>query len=638
MNSLINKKVPIISKSEDKTIFDCEYKFEIPIYQRGYEWEEEHIDKLINDVLNNEDNNYYLGILVISKNKKNNYDIIDGQQRITTLYLILKCLGKSVNNLSFAYRENSRKFLENIDNLIKKMDEDKKILEKEKIDSNMYEKLLYIHKRLSEKEVHKNLLEKLATTYIIVTELDSNVDLNHYFEIMNVRGEQLLQSDIVKSKLMKYLNVNRKNVKDTKIFSEIWEACSDINSYVQMNFKPEIRKKIFGINWNSFKPNNYEEIKDMVGDMSEFQPLSYSIKQIIKNENKKQTFEIDSENEETISIYNDYKDSQRFTSIIEFKYFLLHVLKVFVDIHTKSDEKVSLDELIVEKKTTSSFDTVFEDEFYKLDFKSKSEAAKEYIYIMLKSRFLFDNYMIKRELIGDTDSKWSLKYGLKQKNKDGIYFKDRFETKKILMLQSLLRVTYTNPRQMHWITETLIYLNRNYNDEYINENKYLIAIQNYIRKEIQDLDFYRNKDYYQGFDTHHILFNYLDFLLWKTKNEYEDFSFEYRNSVEHFYPRNPDINKWDEKNENGKKLVDSYGNLCLITTSLNSHFSNLQPSEKKYHCSQDNNKNISLKLREMFKYIDEKESNEEWKKVNWEKHQNEMLNLLISDVEKYKKD
>ena len=624
--SQINKIIPIIIG--EKTIFNYGYKFEIPIYQRGYEWEEEHIDKLIDDIISNEDKNYYLGILVISKNKSGNYEIIDGQQRLTTLYLILKCLGKKAKNLIFSHRAKSTQFLNDVDSIIIELNNGKKV-QREK-DNSMYEKFLYIYKRLSEKNIKEKLNQKLSNTYIIVTELDSNVDLNHYFEIMNIRGEQLLQSDIVKSKLMNYLTTN----KDRKIFSELWEACSDINSYIQMNFKPDIRRRLFGNNWSTYKTINYKEIKECIGDIKEIQPSSYSIKQIISSKKNIQSYEIDKESGETISIYNDSKDSRRYSSIIEFKHFLLHVLKVFADMHAKS-EKISLDEMIEEKKTTLSFELVFEKEFYKLDFNNKCEATKEFISLMLKSRFLFDNYMIKRELKGDTDGEWSLQRGKKQNKKDGIYFINSFDDdKSILMLQSLLRVTYTNPRQMHWITKTLLFLNKNYNNDSIDEKEYATFFQNYIRKEIRNLDFYKNKDYYQGFDTHHILFNYLDYLLWKSKKEYKDFSYEYRNSVEHYYPRNPDINNWDKMTDENRKLLDSFGNLCLITTSLNSHFSNLQPSEKKYHCEQDkNNGNLSLKLREMFKYINENKSNEEWKNKNWKVHQEEMLNLLLNDVE-----
>lgn len=627
-NKLINKEEPIIS--ENKTFFDRGYKFEIPIYQRGYEWDEDNIDKLINDILDNKDSNYYLGILVVSKNKKSNYEIIDGQQRLTTLYLILKCLGKKLKNLTFAYREKSAQFLKKIDNILDDLNNSKKAIDK--IDENMYEKLLHIYKELSKKGVKEKLEQKLKQTYMIITELDSNVDLNHYFEIMNIRGEQLLQSDIVKSKLMKYLDN-----KDRIIFSEIWEACSDINSYIQMNFKTEIRKKLFGNDWDCFKPKNFKELKDLIGTIKEYQPTSYNIQKIINSKTNNLKFEIDKVTKEAISIYNDNKESKRFSSIIEFKYFLLHILKVFVKKHSKKEE-ISLDEMILEEKTSSSFDTVFQHEFEKLDFNSKNEAVKEFIFVMLKSRFLFDNYIIKRELKGDIDGEWSLKYGKRQAAKNNIYFLNRFNNDKTnLMLQSLLRVTYTNPRQMHWITEVLIYLNESYTNKKIDGENFSNAVQNFIRREIQKLDFYKNEDYYQGLDTHHLLFNYLDFLLWKTKKEYKDnYSFEYRNSVEHLYPRNPDINNWNETYDNKKKL-DSFGNLCLVTTSLNSHFSNLQPTDKKYHCYQDkNNKNISLKLREMFKYIKEPKTNKEWRDKKWKIHQDKMLNLLLKDVEKYK--
>ena len=46
--------------------------------------------------------------------------------------------------------------------------------------------------------------------------------------------------------------------------------------------------------------------------------------------------------------------------------------------------------------------------------------------------------------------------------------------------------------------------------------------------------------YEMGVNTPHIVFNYLDYLLWKANVEkYNDFSFEFRNSVEHWYPQTP---------------------------------------------------------------------------------------------------
>lgn len=70
----------------------------------------------INDVAN--DASYYIGALIVSK-QGNKYEVVDGQQRLTSLYLLLNCLGVDVKKtLTFACRERSNYTLRNITELL----------------------------------------------------------------------------------------------------------------------------------------------------------------------------------------------------------------------------------------------------------------------------------------------------------------------------------------------------------------------------------------------------------------------------------------------------------------------------------------------------------------------------------------
>ena len=61
----------------------------IPIYQRNYEWEQPQIERLISDINSiGENEQYYLGTLVTFKRDDGSYELVDGQQRHTTLNLI----------------------------------------------------------------------------------------------------------------------------------------------------------------------------------------------------------------------------------------------------------------------------------------------------------------------------------------------------------------------------------------------------------------------------------------------------------------------------------------------------------------------------------------------------------------------
>ena len=73
----------------------------VPIYQRDYAWTDKQIEQLLEDI-SSAQGNYYLGTLIVNKNEQNIYEVIDGQQRLTTLYLLkLYLLNKFKNNDTF---------------------------------------------------------------------------------------------------------------------------------------------------------------------------------------------------------------------------------------------------------------------------------------------------------------------------------------------------------------------------------------------------------------------------------------------------------------------------------------------------------------------------------------------------------
>ena len=80
---------------DKKTIFDTNAHYVIPRYQRAYAWEDKEIVQLIDDIDGiGLSENYYLGSLVVSKvkDKSETYEVVDGQQRLTTLYILLQYL------------------------------------------------------------------------------------------------------------------------------------------------------------------------------------------------------------------------------------------------------------------------------------------------------------------------------------------------------------------------------------------------------------------------------------------------------------------------------------------------------------------------------------------------------------------
>jgi hypothetical protein len=470
-------------------------------------------------------------------------------------------------------------------------------------------------------------IERLMSVILYRIEVPEHTDLNRYFEIMNTRGEQLEQHDILKAQLMRYLS----NRREQEFFSRVWNACSDMTGYVQMHLAKEEREKIFGSGWNDEPSEDWDDYEGCL-DMEQGGDHKVLIKSIIKP-----SFEV----EVSDGKLEDDKTKIRFESIIGFPHFLLHVLRVFLSIESISmDEEKVLGSLLDDKCLLNDFNEVIS--YGRMEGKrikdNKGEFARRFIVFLLRSRFLFDQFIIKRESIGDDqDGRWSLKElrtsGAGSAKKPyyadtSLRYKSEWEktyaprNKECLMIQSALRVSYTSPKVMHWITRLLEWLF----DEETVLPKLTDEAERIAAEAVQE-GFLDEGDHELGVQTPHIVFNYLDYLLWKEgKEKYKDFVFEFRNSVEHWYPQHPSegtFEVWDG--------IDTFGNLCIISRSVNSKFSNLSPESKMKSYKKMVQKG-SLKLRIMGDII-EGSSSETWRLSECAKHEEEMISLLCEAVQ-----
>lgn len=589
-------------------------EYRVPIYQRNYAWTKDEIEQLLNDINDIDisfDGKYYLGSLIVNQLGANYYDVIDGQQRLTTLFLMLSFLNNSSvdkRSLSFEAREKSNKTLYEIDAI-----KDTKIeLDKEPwysdeiIDGYAVIKNYFNQMQEKDSSFIADFKRKLGSISIIRTEVPRDIDLNHYFEIMNTRGEQLELHEIVKAKIISAIKSDDESAdkKDKMIAATIWDACAQMDNYVQMNFSINVRNSLFDNNWDTFTKTNYEEIRECFNDEEYTDSKRYKLIDKLNNP----VCEQDTRDDKNV------EENERFESIVSFPNFILLVSEALNIGETDSD--AGLDD--------KRFVKLLEDKW------KNREVALDFIFKLLKYRFLFDKYVIKREFAKDykTEGRWALqrleRYDDAKKNSKKPVYKgtysieesDDINNKTLRLLEACLRVTYTSPKTMHWISRVLAAANKNNDGNVLKE-----VLERYCCQKVVEAEFEKSK----GFAIDRIVFTFLDYLICRDNPGFDNFQFQFRTSIEHFYPQHP-INEdvWDDAH------LNSFGNLALITVSANSKFSNMLPSSKI-----ENFPDIieqSPKLIYMKKMMER--SGTLWEKSMVEEHNQQMLEILKKEIEK----
>lgn len=203
----------------------------IPNYQRGYKWEISNVEDLLNDInnINNIDKNEHcLHNLTIIENE-NKWEIIDGQQRLTTIFLILKYLGKEYYSLSYKIRQNTEDFFNNeINDIIKNLKDNKYKKELElfndmKNKNNNYDKqdIYYIcralftiynwfNKNYKDKPIEE-FIEKLESVYFYKHGIKTNIKGEAIFSNLNSGRVPLTDIELIKADLI--INISKLETK-----------------------------------------------------------------------------------------------------------------------------------------------------------------------------------------------------------------------------------------------------------------------------------------------------------------------------------------------------------------------------------------------------------------------------------------
>ncbi|WRG76932.1 DUF262 domain-containing protein [Helicobacter pylori] len=231
--------------------------YQIPIYQRPYQWTEENCEKLLDDLFFNyeddRESDYFCGSLVLVKSDPNSktetYDIVDGQQRLSTFILLAKVLADLYNGLDPEY-------LEYLQESWKDRYTERKRLSFNTIGSNAEDDFAYALEHFNDSQASKNknnknnylknaiclkdylmkkeikninsFIEWLYSNVKFITIICPNIDKAlRIFNVLNARGLPLNATDIFKGELLKELAKEEDQKKLVSRWNALNQKCSD---------------------------------------------------------------------------------------------------------------------------------------------------------------------------------------------------------------------------------------------------------------------------------------------------------------------------------------------------------------------------------------------------------------------------
>ncbi len=277
--------------------------FSIPVYQRNYTWEEENCEKLLQDIISISQNKktHFMGSITYilhwiddgkSLRKLQEFVIIDGQQRITTLMLLLKAIETKIQN------EGIKKEIDNLLNLT----EQKLRLKPIKSDKEAFDLVMqnrsheiqgvshirnnykfftkeldnYISKGYRIEEIYGAFLRlKIVAIGLELGEDDPQV----VFESINATGVQLKGLDLIRNYLMMGENSDNQN----RLYNTYWVPLEDwlgegdlndfIKTYLRIYFEDRLKegeREVYYVLKAHHRDNFSDDIQGLMSDMREY--------------------------------------------------------------------------------------------------------------------------------------------------------------------------------------------------------------------------------------------------------------------------------------------------------------------------------------------------------------------------------
>lgn len=631
------------------------WHFNIPIYQRLYVWGEDQVLTLLNDLVNayerSEDLFFLGGTLLVEQESTSgrHFDLIDGQQRFTTLWLICHAwrdalksfltvtVGKSTEpRLRFAIRPEVNRFLELLafgyrsqpvpdEEATKRMrvalDLMKSVFEKRSLPAGVTDMRAHL----------AGLTEFVfAKVKFVITTVPRETDLNKLFEVINNRGVQLQHHEILKARMLDALTEAERGP-----YAVLWEACADMENFIERNLSG-----ISGLSASDVTafyeqgelanaPRMRARLRERMQSQGDHHVLSLG--DILKTVEEAPAPEAEAK--------DDNADPTWVRSIFGFPLFLQHALRIWLVENERTDLPRLLDRELLELFETHFFQGATE----------REENVRSFIDLLWRLRVIFDEHIVKWADQGEEEIHLISTISVSMSSGKRYMSRSRQtdSNRAFSLIQSMLYHSQEITTQ-YWVTPLLLFMHRNPGESADSQGEkakryfdYLRHLDNHLLGSAADDSLvartlaFMNEPWLRrplihqteltnasGVKFAHYWFYKLEFVLWfqekRATERWKNFRLTAKSSVEHISPQTP-----TERDDNRVDLaLDHFGNLALVSRSLNSEYGNLPYNEKRQRFFNNNKSRIdSLKMDLIYE-------NEQWNDSKACAHQQEMIECL----------
>lgn len=514
-------------KVEEKKIIVLfrDFWFNIPSYQRPYVWGEDNINELLDDILyafeNDSQDTYFMGALVLQNKENDEYDILDGQQRLTTLALLLATIRDNIKV------EKTKKVLQ--DHLFQEDDETADIPSRNRFTFNIRNEVQrffeeYIIKENGTFNIEKALEDEQFKNNISIKNMVAVVQVIRK-RLEEIFGEQLSLENISGTSLLEFI----KFIRNKLIFAYI---CSDTREQAFRLFTILNNRGIPLTTADILKSLNLDKVQD----------------EIKRNEYAKKWEELEEQYGDKFDRFLNFirtiklKEKARKNLLEEFEE------KIYGKVMNYGKE--SIDYIL---KTSENYDKLIN---LTADFNNE---YKNLINIMK---------------VGFNSEDWIPPL---------LYYYEKFNTQGLVEFLKLLDNKFmgdwinkeTPTKRLENMNKILkaIEIGENYNDILNNKNLFNFDINNF--KNIINGNIFGERY------CKYLLLK-IEYLSLDSEVAYIG---NYKNiSIEHVLPQNPkEDSEWRAKfsNEDREEWTNKLGNLILLTKRKNSKLSNLEFKDKK---------------------------------------------------------